>query len=72
MKTLLSAAVVAATFSLAVPLSVTEADAGTRNDRAAICDYYRDKAYAASRRGHLDRANYYWHLFRACQEHRID
>ena len=72
MKTLLSAALVAATFSLAVPLSVTPADALDRNDRAAICDYYRVKAKAASRRGHYDRANYYWHLFRACQEHRID
>ncbi|MEM7429754.1 MAG: hypothetical protein AAF441_27100 [Pseudomonadota bacterium] len=72
MKTLLSAAVVATAFSLAGPMAISEADAGSRNDRTAVCDYYRDKAYASSRRGHFERANYYWHLFRACQEHRID
>ncbi len=73
MKTLLSAAVVAAAFSLAAPIGVNDAEAaGGRNDRTAICDYYRDKAQASRRRGHYDRADYYWHLFRACQAHRID
>ena len=72
MKTLLSAALVAATVSLAIPLSVTEAGALDRNDRIPICDYYRVQAYSASRRGDYDLADHYWRLYRACLDHRIN
>ena len=72
MKTILAAAVVATTFTFTGPFSVEEANAGGRNERIAVCDHYRAKAQAHGRRGNVDRADYFWHLFTACLNHRID
>ena len=72
MKTLLAAAVVATTFSFTGPFAVEEANAGGRNERIAVCDYYRTQAQSHARHGDFDRSEYFWHLFRACLDHRID
>lgn len=72
MKTLLAAAVVTTSFTFTGPFGADEANAGGRNERVAVCDHYRAKAQAHSRRGNIGRSDYYWHLFSACMNHRID
>ena len=73
MKTVFAAAVLATAFTISSPFAnVPEANAGVRNDRVVVCDWYRTKAQVAARRGNIDKSDHYWHLFRACMNHRIN
>ena len=73
MRTLLVAALFATTFTTTASfVAVEDADARGRNERIAVCDWYRTKAQAHARYGNFERSEYYWHLFRACMDHRID
>ncbi|NNF77793.1 MAG: hypothetical protein HKN05_07155 [Rhizobiales bacterium] len=73
MKTLCAAAILATAFMFSSPIAgVDQANASDRRDRIQVCDWYRTKAQFASLRGNLDKSEFYWHLFRACMNDRID
>jgi len=72
MKTLFATAVLAAAFTLSSPVAGVDEANAFRKDRIQVCDWYRTKAQFASLRGDHDKSEFYWHLFRACMNHRID
>lgn len=73
MKTLFAAAILTAAFTLSAPIAgVDQAEAGSRKDRVSVCDWYRTQAQFASLHGKHDKSEFYWHLFRACMNDRID
>jgi hypothetical protein len=73
MKTLYAATILAVVFSLSGPLTgANHAEASSRKDRVSVCDWYRTQAQFASLRGNQDKSEFYWHLFRACMNDRID
>ncbi len=72
MKTLLTAALFAATFAASFPAAGIDKANAFRNERIAVCDWYRTKAQSYARRGNIERSDHYWDLFRACMNHRID
>ncbi len=73
MKALLAASAIATVFAISAPFfGATPAEAGTRNERIQVCDWYRTKAQFASLHGNIDKSEFYWHLFRACMKNRID
>ena len=73
MRVLFAAAFLATAFTFSSPVTgVDQANATDRRDRIQVCDWYRTKAQFASLRGNIDKSEFYWHLFRACMNDRID
>ncbi len=73
MKSVFAAAALATAFVFTAPVvGIDDAEANSRRDRIHVCDWYRTKAQFASKRGNFDKSEFYWHLYRACMNHRID